>query len=179
VIGAGAGPAGGVIVPPESAVYQLLTQNGDGTGNASMNIDSSGAPVKFFIQPPVGKKYTLKRMNLEAIDGSFNNATNYGDLTLTNGMRVYIEDDSGIIKEYTDGFTIKRSHDWALLSGVDAPSIGGAGADVLLVRWTFNNGCSPITLDGSKNERLVVQVNDNMLGLIDQLIQVQGCEGNA
>jgi hypothetical protein len=174
MIGNGGGGGGSVSVNPADAVYQLLSTVGDGTGTTSMNVDGT-TPVKFFIQPPANEKYTLQRMNVEAIDGNFNNAALYGTVTLTIGMRIYVENDGGIIKEYTDGFTIKRNHDWALLSGVDAPAIGGAGSDALLVRWTFKNGCTNITLDGSNNERLVVEVADDMTGLDDQLIQVQGC----
>lgn len=166
---------GNTFVKPANTVYQLLTENGDGTGNASMNVDGSGTPVKFFIQPPSTDKYTLKRMDVEAIDGSFNDALKYGALTLTNGMRIYIEDDGGIIKEYTLGFNIKRNFDWGLLAGVDVPLLTAPVTDALVVRWTFANGCSDIILNGSKNERLVVEVQDSMLGLDDQLIQIQGC----
>lgn len=163
------------ITKPGNTVYQLLSTNGDGTGTTSMNVDGSGTPVKFFIQPSVLEKYILKRMDVEVIDGSFNDALKYGGLTLTTGMRVYVEDDGGIIKEYTLGFNIKRNFDWALLAGVDVPILSAPVTDALVVRWTFANGCSDIILDGSNNERLVVEVPDNMLGLDDQLIQVQGC----
>ncbi len=169
----GNGPGGNV--NPANSVYQLLTEVGDGTGNASMNVDGSSTPVKFYIQPPDTDRYILKRMDIEVLDANFNNALQYGALTLTNGMRIYVENDGGIIKEYTLGFNIKRNHDWALLAGVDTPVIGGAGSDALIVRWTFANGCSDIELDGSKNERLVIEIRDLMTGLDDQLIQVQGC----
>lgn len=169
----GNGPGGNK--NPVDTVYQLLTEAGDGTGNASMNVDGSSTPVKFFIQPPITDRYILKRMNIEAINSNFNNASLYGTLTLAVGMRVYVENDGGIIKEYTLGFNIKRTHDWALLAGVDNITVGSANFDPLTVRWTFANGCSDIELDGSKNERLVVEVPDNMTGLNDQLIQVQGC----
>lgn len=164
-----------IIFPPSDSIYQLLTVNGDGTGNASMNVDGSSSSVKFYIQPSVTEKYILKRMNIEVIDGSFNDALKYGGLTLTNGMRVYIENDSGLIKEYTDGFTIKRNFDWALFAGVDTPILSAPVTDALIIRWTFEKGCSDIILDGSNTERLVVEVQDLMTGLDDQLIIVQGC----
>ena len=164
-----------IIFPPSDTVYQLLSTNGDGTGNVSMNVDGSGTPVKFFIQPPETEKYILKRMDVEVIDGSFNDALKYGTLTLATGMRIYVENDGGIIKEYTIGFNIKRNFDWALLAGVDVPILSAPVTDALLVRWSFDKGCSKIELDGSKNERLVVEVNDLMTGLDEQLIQVQGC----
>lgn len=164
-----------VIISPSDSIYQLLSTNGDGTGTVSMNVNGSSTSVKFYIQPPLTEKYVLKRMNVEAIDGNFNNALLYGTLTLANGMDIYIENDSGLIKRYTDQFKIKRAHDWALLAGVDSVNIGGAVSDPLLVRWTFVRGCSDIILNGSNTERLVVEVPDNMTGLDDQLIMVQGC----
>lgn len=171
----GDGGANNVIFPPGDTVYQLLSTIGDGTGTVSMNVDGSGPSVKFFIQPPLTEKYILKRMTVEAIDGNFNNALLYGTLTLANGMDIYIENDSGIIKRFTNEFKIKRTHDWALLAGIDSVSIGAAVSDPFLVRWTFMRGCSDIILDGSNTERLVVEVRDLMTGLDDQLIMVQGC----
>ncbi len=171
----GNGGGNNIIVPPSDSVYQLLSSNGDGTGIVSMNVDGSSSSVKFYIQPPVTEKYRLKRMNVEAIDGNFNNALDYGTITLATGMDIYIENDSGIIKRYTSEFKIKRSRDWSLLAGVDAIHVGGAGADALTVRWTFAKGCSEIDLDGSNTERLVVEVRDDMEGLEEQLIMIQGC----
>lgn len=174
MIGNGGGSRDTIFKASDS-IYQLLTVNGDGTGNASMNVDGSSTPVKFYIQPPSDEKYTLKRMNVEVIDGSFNDALKYGGLTLGNGMRVFIENDSGLIKEYTNGFTIKRNFDWALFAGVDTPILSAPVTDALIIRWTFGKGCSDIVLDGSNTERLVVEVQDLMTGLDEQLIIVQGC----
>jgi hypothetical protein len=162
----------------ENQLVMALDTNGDGTGDISQNVDGSSTPVKFFRQPPSDKKYKLKRMNVQAIDGNFNNAAQYGALgaALTNGIRIYVENDGGIIKEYTSDFKIKRNHDWSFLAGIDSPVVGGAGEDALLVRWTFERSFSNITLDGSKNERLVVEIQDNLTGLTDQTCVVQGSE---
>ena len=166
---------GSVMLDPADAIYQALDTLGTGAGSISQNVNGSVTPVKFFIQPPSDEKYTLKRMNLHAIDSNWNNATFYGAIgALPNGIRCYVEDDSGIIYEYTSNFKIKRSRDWALLAGADAVSIGAAGADPLIVRWTFASGYSNITLDGSKNERFVVEVPDDLTGLDDQIAVVQG-----
>lgn len=170
---------GGVNIPVDDSVYQLLSVNGDGTGATSQNVNGSITPVLFSIQPPADEKYTLRRLTLHAIDGNWNNALQYGALggPLTNGIKIYVRDGSGIIKNYTSNITIKRTHDWALLAGVDSVNIGAAGADPFLVRWTFDKGASDIVLDGSNNERFVVEIQDNLTGLDDQLTMVQGFKG--
>ena len=157
-------------------IFQALDIVGDGSGATSQKVNGSVTPVKFMIKPPATHKYILKRLNLEAIDGNWNNALFYGaSSALANGIRIYIEDDSGIVKEYTSNFKIKRARDWSLLAGTDAVTVGTAGADPLTVRWTFARGCSDIVLDGSKNERLVMEIQDDLQGLDDQIAVVQGC----
>jgi hypothetical protein len=170
----GNGSFGNGTTLPTSTLHQLLSVNGDGTGATSMNVNGSVTSVKFEIQPPSDKIYQLRRMNTEILAANFNSAALYGALTLANGMRIYIENDSGIIKEYTNGFTIKRNHDWSLLAGVDSVISGGAGTDALNIRWTFPNGGSEMILNGANNERLVLEVQDDQTGLVDQLSQIQG-----
>jgi len=174
----GNGQTNNIIIKPEFAVYQPLSLSGDGTGGFSQAVlGTLGTPIKFYIQPPETEKYILERMNIHAIDGNWNNALQYGALggALTNGIRIYVERDETIIREYTEFVKIKRTHDWALLAGVDSVNIGGAVADPLLVRWTFGLGCSDIELDGSKLERLVLLIQDDLTGLDDQIALVQGC----
>lgn len=164
-------------ITADNSIYQLMTVNGDGTGNGSQKVNGSTTPVLFYIQPSPNEKYTLRRMNVEAIDGNFNNAAQYGALgvPLPNGIKIYVEVNGGaLIKDYTKDITVKRNHDWALLAGVDSTVIGGAGNDALLARWTFALGGGDIILDGSKNERLVIEIPDDLSGLTDQLAFVQG-----
>ena len=160
-----------------NGIYQIMSVNGDGTGAISQNVDGSTTPVKFYIQPPSDEKYTLRRMNIHAIDGNWNNASQYGALgdPLAVGIKIYTEVNGGaLIKDYTKDRTIQRTHDWALLAGVDSVVSGAAGADPLIVRWTFERGAGKIILDGSKNERLVIEIGDDLEGLVEQLAMVQG-----
>lgn len=162
------------IIPVENAIFQYLSANGDGTGATSQNVDGSSAAVEFSIEPPAGESYILKRMNVEAIDGNFNNANLYGTITLANGMSIHIENGAGdVLVDFTP-INIKRTHDWALLAGVDSFVIGGATSDALKVRWTFMRGWDDMHLNGDNGEKLVLTVNDLMTGLDDQLVMVQG-----
>jgi hypothetical protein len=160
----------------ENSIIQPLSTNGDGTGAISQNVNGSVIPVLFYAQPEIDEKYILTRMTVEAIDGNWSNASHYGALgaALPNGIKIYKRNDDGIIKDYTEFFTIKRTHDWALLAGVDSVAVGGSGEDPLMVRWTFERSGSKIELDGSKNERLVVEIPDDLTGLTDQICVIHG-----
>lgn len=174
-LGDGGGPAAKEVIRFQDAIYQPLSVNGDGTGNISQNIDGDPTPVNFFIQPPTLEEYTLMRMNVHAIALNFNDALQYANIgALANGIRIYVENDAGIVKEYTEFVKIKRSHDWVLLAGVDSINIGGSNADPLMVRWTFELGAGNIILNGKRNERFVVEIPDDLSGMDDQICMVQG-----
>lgn len=165
-----------LIIKPADVIYQPLSVNGDGSGNISQNVNGSSTSVLFYIQPPSDEKYILKRLTLHAIDGNWNNAALYGALggALSNGILIYVRNDSGIIKEYTEFVKIKRTHDWSLLAGVDSINIGAATNDPFMVRWTFARGSADIILNGSNNERFVIEIQDNLTGLVDQIVMIQG-----
>ena len=167
----------GFFSKPEDAIYQALSANGDGSGAISQNVSGTlGAPVLFFVQPPSDERYFLKRINIEAIDLNWSNALQYGATgsALTNGIRTYVRNDSGILIEFTRDKKITRTHDWGLLSGVDAIVTGASGADPLLVRWTLERGMGILILNGSENERLVISIEDDLTGLDDQIAMAQG-----
>lgn len=161
-------------IPVKSAIYQYLSANGDGTGATSQNVDGSSTPVEFSIDPPEGETYILKRMNVHAINGNFNDATKYGQLTLATGISIHIEDEEGVVLKDFTPIKIKRSHDWALLSGIDSVTTGGVVAESFIVRWTFAKGYDDIILNGDTGDKLVLIINDLMTGLTDQLCMVQG-----
>ena len=164
------------MIKVQNSIYQPLSANGDGTGTISQNVNGSVTPVEFSIDAESGKTFVLTRLNVLAIDGNFNSATGYGALSaLTNGIKIHVEDSEGtILKDFTQYTTIKRSYDWSLLSGVDNTFIGGAGADPLLIRWTFSRGYDNIYLNGDRGEKFVVTISDNLTGLDDQICFIQG-----
>lgn len=157
----------------DASIYQEVSSVGDGTGTVEL---IASAAADYFVIPPANEKYRLKRMNIAQIDGNFSAATGYGaGAALTNGITITSENGSGVIKNYTPT-PIKRTYDWSLLAGVDATSIGAAGADINTVRWTFSKGCSDIILDGSKGEFLRVSFGDAMNFMTSIKIMVQGCK---
>lgn len=158
-------------VPLGKSIYQLLSSDGKGGGVVNLN---AAAPAAYTITPESHEVYVLKRMNVWQVDANFNAATGYGaGSALTNGITITVENASGIIVNYTP-VSIKTSFEWALLAGVDIPVIGGAGADALPIRWTFNKGDGNIILDGSKGEFLKVSFGDAMNFMDHLRIMVQG-----
>jgi hypothetical protein len=155
---------------PEKGLYRVLDTNGDGTGT----IQQATTADKYFIQPPEGVMYVLKRVNIYVEDTNFNSAALYGTITLTNGIKSYVETDDGIIINFTAQQTIKTSYQWGLLAGSDVPVQGGALADPLNIRWTFSKGMGDIILSGNKGERFVMETQDDMSALASQLAMVQG-----
>jgi hypothetical protein len=152
-------------------VYQLVSSDGKGGGTYNLN---QNAAADYFVIPDQDEKICLRRMNVWETDLSFTNAAVYGaGSALTNGIGITVENPDGIIKNYTP-VKIKTTFEWALLAGVDSSSIGGAGTDPHLVRWTFNKGGGDIMLDGSKGEFLRVSYGDAMDFMTSIRIMVQG-----
>lgn len=161
-------------VRPSRALYRILDTVGDGTGTFEQ---ANATPAKYFIQPPAGVTYSLRRMLIYAQDGNFNSAGNYGAITdgLTNGILCYIENDAdGILANFTGQQAIKTTYQWGLLAGSDVPVQGAAGSDPLNVRWTFNKGCGNLLLSGDKGERFVMETRDDLSALDSQMAMIQG-----
>ena len=158
-------------IEKEHALYQYVSSEGDGTGVVDL---IASAPADYTVTPGAGEKFTLKRMNVWQVDGTFNSAVVYGSgSALTNGISITVENAEGVIVNYTP-VPIKTTYEWSLLAGVDTTTSGGAGADANLVRWTFGKGCGDITLDGDKGEFLKVSFGDAMNFMSALRIMVQG-----
>lgn len=164
-------------IPVNKSIFRVLDTVGDGTGSTSQNVNGSVTAVEYFVQPPAGTSYILKRMNVLVIDANFNVATSYGALAaLTNGIKIEVRNINGVVKDFTEQVKIKRSYDYTLLAGGDNTSTGGAGADALRIRWTFARGYDDILLNGDTEDKLVVTIQDDLTGLDEQVMEVQGYE---
>lgn len=150
--------------------------NGDGTGTKNAIGDYSSAADIFYIQPPEGTVYRAHRMLISIEDGAGMQAQEYGNIgaALTNGIQVRVQNDSGTISDLTDGIPIKTNAHWGRMCyDVDVKS-WGSGDELLCVRWTFSKSGAAIVLDGSRNERLEILLNDSFVALISQYFLLQG-----
>lgn len=154
-------------------VDRLLDTIGDGAGETEM----AGAPAIYKLVPPVGKEYTVTRVNVYVESGQKFRGDGYGSASpLTNGIDITICDASGSIFRYTKQPITRMGH-WHLLAGVDMSYRDAtAGNSVASVRWSWYKGSGLTSLNGDRGEFLQFAVRDNLAHLESHLIQVQGMQ---
>lgn len=164
---------------PRNKVEQLLDMSGDGSGTTEMVDDS---PNGFFVQPPPGEVYVLNRLNLyieEAMSTKFD-AAKYGATTaLANGIIVTVQDVNGNLNTLTP-LPITKIGLWDLVSGIDMlfTDFPAGASDMAAVRWTFSKADGAVFLIGDNEEKLVMDVRDDLgaggAALVSHIAQVQG-----
>jgi len=164
--------------PQKTRINRYLDTNGDGTGTKSAvgEYHDAGAGAEiFYIQPPPGTIYRLSRMIPFVEDtGSFDSGSYGNGITLTNGILMRIQNDSGTILDLLDGLPIHINTHWARLCYDMTVSTFGLGNEYLHARWTFSKAGQYIRLDGDSNERLEVVLNDDFSDLVSQYFKVEG-----
>lgn len=156
-------------------ISRYLSDDGTVTGNKNANGNYAGAVEEFYIEPAAGESYTLTRMIVSFEDAGGMQAQEYGNIgsALTNGIEVkVVNEDDTVIMDLTDGVPVKTNSQWARLCyDVDVKS-WGSGNDLCVVRWTFTKSGDAIYLE--EGQRLVVYLNDSLVGLISHYFLVQG-----
>lgn len=148
---------------------------GDGSGNTDVTGDYSSVEEIFYIQPPKSTFFILERMLIFIQDTGAFDADSYGNgISLANGIVVRVQDDSDTLLNLTAGKPIKTNAQWTRLCYDVSLSNYGTGDESAGVRWTFSKAGHPLRLDGSKNERLEVVLNDSFVDLVDHTFLVQG-----
>lgn len=139
-------------------------------GNSKlMSVDGSSTPVDFSLGPGSGELWIVDYLTLLLIDSGNMDPGVFGGTVaaLTNGLEV-IESINSVESIYT---TIEDNADIAqcFFGGVPAPgSVAGADPGFLnnvdkgIGRMPFGY---PITLDGDEGDKLIIRVNDNLIGI--------------
>lgn len=163
-----------VVPNHKQTFYRYLDTNGNGTGTKNANLEFA-SPDIFYIQPPSGTIYYLNRMIISVGDTTGMTSSKYGNLAeLGTGITFKVVDDSGTILDLTDGIPVDTNASYgALCYDVDVKT-WGSGNELLVTRWTFAKAGNPLKLRGSKNERLEVDLSDDMSALLSQYFLVQG-----
>lgn len=161
------------MVLPNEQIYRLLDTVGDGSGTKSAIGNYSSAVEEFLITNPT-RQIQIRRMLVEIRDTGLFSQERYGTIAaLTNGIEVVVKDDSGTIQlNITDGVPIKSLAHWGAKCFDMSPLPSGSGDGFVNVRWTFGRNGSDILLPAGWS--LVVQLNDDLTGLIDHTFFVGG-----
>jgi hypothetical protein len=156
---------------------QKFTVNGDGTGNENANgVYTPGAPGIFYIQPPVDTYYDLFEFEFTFVTSSAFEASGYGNgAQLTNGVKLTIEDDSGVVHDLLNG-VITTNAGWGVLIDIDTLLEPGVNPGVLTGKSLFvARFGKPVRIFGSKNQRIVITYQDDMSSRVtDQVAAISG-----
>lgn len=170
-----------------SPLVRLLDTNGDGTGTKNANGDYSGAAEDFYIEPPTAEDFLIARIVIHITDAAIVE-DEYGGLgsALTNGVVIKVKLDGTTI-DLTDGVPIKTNGDYGRLaydvkreSWEATPSI--ESCHVRWSFWKFNRDVAApkdsqpngILLQGHRDDRFIVTLNDSFTGLVDHYFTVEG-----
>lgn len=156
-------------------ITHILDTDGDKTGTIEAIGDYSVTPEIFYLQPPAGEVWQLTRLLFFVQDSGSFDADNWGNnITLTNGIILRIQDDSGTIFDFTQQVPIVSSgHLGVYMFDVEVFT-WGSGDEILAARYTFAKSGANIRLIGDNNERFEVLLNDDFTGLVSQHFMVQG-----
>jgi hypothetical protein len=162
----------------KTILIRYLDTNGSGAGtkNAVGEYHDAGNGAEiFYIQPPPGAVYRIARLLPFVEDqGTFDSGSYGNGITLTNGISIRVQNDSGTIVDLLDGLPIKLNTHWARICYDMSISSFGTGNEYLHARWTFAKSGQMIRLVGDNNERLEVVLNDDFSDLVSQYFMVQG-----
>ena len=119
-------------------------------------------------------------MHIEGDTNEKFDASKYGPTTaLTNGIIVTVQDANGNLNTLTPQ-TITTIGHWNLVTGKDMffTDFPAGASDMSAVRWSFFKGDVPIYLIGDNEEKLVMDVLDDLgaggAALVSHIVQVQG-----
>lgn len=164
-------PGGAFALPPENFVFEFV-KNG---AEHNMIQDYSSTEGIFKFQPGSDEVFLVSRMIITIKDAGSIDADNYGNgVTLTNGIVIRAADDSGVLKDITAGVPIKTNGEWATRCYDVKDVQWGAGDNYISGRWTLAKNGALMKLDGSKNARIEVVLNDDFSGLTGHTIQLHG-----
>ena len=156
---------------PEDSRSSFMFQ--DGTSNPNAAVNGSIVSVDMIFRPPSNEAWIMDELSVQILTNSIQiDDVKFGDITaLDNGISAKIINDIETILDYTELENIKSNNDLAALgfettrSEYDTKPKGLTG----IVNFAGRHQ-SGVLLDGAKNERFVVTINDNLTGLIQILL---------
>jgi hypothetical protein len=145
----------------------------DGTNN-----NMAGTADKYYIGPPDNEYWVIHRGILYIEDNANMTVSGYGGgAALTNGVDVTVNrqgPDGAEILALNCQEPIHNNGEWGSLCYDISFTSPGAGNNILLLRWTFSRSGKPVILNGKHNDKLVMNVQDDLSSLVSHRFFVQG-----
>ena len=160
---------------PSLFLLQLFTDNGSPTGSPDMTINGTTTPTEFYVQPPENQIFHIDYLSLSVINASGGLVpTGYMDLAaLPSGIRIYAKRDASIIADFTGVNNINITGDWEEFVGliIVADKLNDPSQVIGNVSYSQDGG---VWLQGNKQDKLVVLIQDNLSTLLFHEISVAG-----
>jgi len=165
---------------PEDVVFHFADTVGDGSGVEDAIGDYSSAATPFMLKPAANELVHCERMVVTVRDSGSMDSGGYGNgAALTNGIKVRVMDDSGIVNDITGNQVIKTNEDWGKFCHDVSEVSRGAGDTYVSVRWTFAKTGKPLDVRGNAGEWLEILCNDDLTNLNGHFFHIQGYKENA
>lgn len=158
---------------PPRPLYNFLRK--DGTGTNQLVANYSVIPGHFALGPQPGSIWVIERYLIYLEMAGVFTSAKFGSLTaLTNGISFKATLD-GTVYQLDGGEPVKKNAGWSRHTGVDVSLISwGSGNSAVSARWTLAKSGAPIFLNGSEGDHLECRVTDNLTGVTDFTIKVDG-----
>lgn len=151
----------------------FLDTVGDLTGSIEQAVDGSSTPVNFLYTVPTGYVYYVNRIIIAIQDSGKFDAAKYGNgLVLPNGIQIGTLLATGGTVDATAQLPIKTNSDWASYAYDLTFHSEGAGDDVAVASYSFQEDGLPLTI--SEGNAFLMRVNDNLTGIVRQHARVAG-----
>ena len=147
----------------------------DGLASGDSNITGNYATATdFYIKPPSNELYHINNLSVFMEDEKIDDSSKYGGVVaLIRGLKFIVEDDEGIVKNFTPNHPIRNNGE-LLGAGGRGGITTFAGNSVDTLTASFGPFSPSIDLEGGKGEKLIIRVEDDFSGLLAHRISVFG-----
>lgn len=134
----------------------------------------AAAPYSAIYAPAAGTIALIHSMHITIEDAGSPDSGKYGNnITLTNGIKFQVTDDTEILNDLTNGGAVLTNGDYARYANVDAVTFG-TGNTFVTVSHNFTETGAPLVLHGDHQEKFEVIFNDDFTELVSQTIYITG-----
>jgi len=151
----------------------FLDTVGDLTGVIDQAVNGSITPVDFLYTVPEGYVYYVSRLIVTITDTGKFDAAKYGNgLVLTNGLLIGTLNNLGVVNDATAQLPIKQNSHWAAYAYDLSFHSEGAGDDVAVASYSFQEDGLPLAL--SAGNSFLLRVRDDLTALTHHTARIGG-----